>query len=99
MPVFAAVPEIAPPAGFRIVGQKVARQPHRNSGRTAVNANVDIHEPPPPADPDTPLAFSMEGYQGQPPSSLIPRFWAPGWNSVQSVNKFPKRSRWPVARR
>src|SRR5512146_968263 len=30
----------------------------------------------------------MEGYQGQPPPPLIPRFWAPGWNSVQSVNKF-----------
>jgi NADH-quinone oxidoreductase subunit G len=30
----------------------------------------------------------MEGYGGRPPSALIPRFWAPGWNSVQSVNKF-----------
>ncbi len=24
----------------------------------------------------------------QPPSSLIPRFWSPGWNSDQSLNKF-----------
>jgi NADH-quinone oxidoreductase subunit G len=30
----------------------------------------------------------MEGFEGQPPSALIARFWAPGWNSVQSVNKF-----------
>jgi NADH-quinone oxidoreductase subunit G len=51
-------------------------------------ANISVHEPQPPDDPDSPLAFSMEGYQGQPPPPLIPRFWAPGWNSVQSVNKF-----------
>jgi len=25
-----------------------------------------------------------------PPSSLIPRFWYPAWNSVQAVNKFQK---------
>jgi NADH-quinone oxidoreductase subunit G len=30
----------------------------------------------------------MEGYEGIPPSSLIARFWSPGWNSVQAVNKF-----------
>jgi NADH-quinone oxidoreductase subunit G len=30
----------------------------------------------------------MEGYEGIPPSSLIPRFWYPAWNSVQAVNKF-----------
>jgi NADH-quinone oxidoreductase subunit G len=30
----------------------------------------------------------MEGYPGQPPAALIPRFWAPGWNSVQALNKF-----------
>jgi NADH-quinone oxidoreductase subunit G len=30
----------------------------------------------------------MEGYEGIPPSTLISRFWYPGWNSVQAVNKF-----------
>ena len=30
----------------------------------------------------------MEGYQGLAPAPLIPRVWAPGWNSVQSLNKF-----------
>src|SRR3546814_1771580 len=30
----------------------------------------------------------MEGYRGIPPSSVIPFFWAPGWNSVQSINKY-----------
>jgi NADH-quinone oxidoreductase subunit G len=30
----------------------------------------------------------MEGFQGKPPAPLIPRFWAPRWNSIQSLNKF-----------
>jgi NADH-quinone oxidoreductase subunit G len=30
----------------------------------------------------------MEGYYGKMPPALLPFFWAPGWNSVQSVNKF-----------
>jgi NADH-quinone oxidoreductase subunit G len=88
LPVFAPILKIAPPANFRIVGQKIPRQPHRYSGRTAMLAQISVHEPKPAADPDSPLSFSMEGHEGQPPSSLIPRFWAPGWNSIQSLNKF-----------
>jgi NADH-quinone oxidoreductase subunit G len=80
--------ELAPGADFRILNQKIGRQSHRYSGRTAMHANVSVHEPKPPDDPDSPLAFSTEGYQGIPPSSLVPRYWAPGWNSVQSLNKF-----------
>jgi NADH-quinone oxidoreductase subunit G len=86
--VFAPILKIAPPAGFRIVAQKIPRQPHRYSGRTAMRAQLSVHEPKPPDDPDSPLSFSMEGYEGEPPSSLIPRFWSPGWNSIQSLNKF-----------
>jgi len=88
LPVFKRLPELAPPATFRIAGQRVARDSHRYSGRTAMYADVSIHEPQPPQDPDSPLAFSMEGFHGQPPPPLVPRFWAPGWNSVQSLNKF-----------
>jgi NADH-quinone oxidoreductase subunit G len=51
-------------------------------------ANISIHEPKPAEDPDSPLAFSMEGNPNQPPGALIPFFWAPGWNSIQSTNKF-----------
>lgn len=85
---FEPVLKIAPPASFRIVGEKIPRQPHRYSGRTAMLANITVHEPKPPDDPDSPLAFSMEGYEGQPPPPLITRFWSPGWNSVQALNKF-----------
>lgn len=51
-------------------------------------ANINVSEPKPPADPDSALAFSMEGAPTQPPGALTPFFWAPGWNSIQSVNKF-----------
>ena len=78
----------APASGFRIDGQKIPREPHRYSGRTAMLADISVHEPEPPDDPDAPFSFSMEGYLGHPPPALIPRFWAPGWNSVQAVNKF-----------
>jgi NADH-quinone oxidoreductase subunit G len=88
IPPLARAAEAAPQAGFRIAGMKVAREHGRYSGRTAMDANRSVHEPEPPADADSPFTFSMEGYGGRPPSALIPRFWAPGWNSVQSVNKF-----------
>jgi NADH-quinone oxidoreductase subunit G len=88
LPEFVKLPEVAPPEGFRVKGLKIPRQPHRYSGRTAMEANINVHEPGPPEDPDSALAFSMEGYEGQPPPPLIARFWAPGWNSVQAVNKF-----------
>ncbi len=79
---------IAPPPGFRIAGQKIPRESHRFSGRTAMRADINVSEPKPPEDPDSPLTFTMEGYRGEPPSSMIPFFWSPGWNSVQSINKY-----------
>jgi NADH-quinone oxidoreductase subunit G len=88
IPDFTPILEIAPPADFRIVEEKIPRQPFRYSGRTSMRANINVSEPKPPEDPDSPLAFSMEGYQGQPPASLISNYWSPGWNSVQSLNKF-----------
>jgi NADH-quinone oxidoreductase subunit G len=88
LPVCSPILKIAPPAEFRIEGQKIPRQPHRYSGRTAMLAQIDVNEPRPPNDPDSPLAFSMEGYEGEPPPPFIMRYWAPGWNSVQALNKF-----------
>jgi NADH-quinone oxidoreductase subunit G len=96
MPVFAPVLEIAPPADFRVAGARLPRQPHRYSGRTAMYADRDVHEPQPPQDVDSPLAFSMEGYSGPPPSALIREYWAPGWNSVQALNKFQQEVGGPL---
>jgi NADH-quinone oxidoreductase subunit G len=88
LPALEGVQRAAPPASFRMAGQKVPREPHRYSGRTAMLAQISVHEPKPPEDPDSPLAFSMEGNPDQPPSALNPFFWSPAWNSIQAVNKF-----------
>ncbi len=73
MPQFAGIKDAAPDATFRIRGQKLAREPHRYSGRTAMRANISVHEPRQPQDKDTMFAFSMEG-NNQPtaPRSEIP---------------------------
>ncbi|MCY2928076.1 MAG: NADH-quinone oxidoreductase subunit NuoG [Planctomycetota bacterium] len=85
---FRDVTTLGPAADFRLVGQKIPRQPHRYSGRTAMTAHIDVREPAPAADLDTPLAFSMEGSPLNPPGPLIPRYWSPRWNSDQGVHKF-----------
>ncbi len=96
MPTFAPLREIAPPAGFRLEGQKVPRDPHRYSGRTSMHADKTVHEPKPPEDADTPLAFSLEGSEQQPPPPLISRYWSPRWNSVQALNKFQQEVGGPL---
>jgi NADH-quinone oxidoreductase subunit G len=96
LPVFAELPNLAPAADVRLAGQKVPRQPHRYSGRTAMLAHRTIHEPQPPMDADAPLAFSMEGYQGHPPPGLMPFVWAPGWNSPQAIHKLQSEVNGPL---
>jgi NADH-quinone oxidoreductase subunit G len=81
---------IAPPADFRLHDVKIARSPHRFSGRTAMLAHINVSEPKPPDDIDSPLSFSMEGAHDRQPGSLIPFFWSPGWNSVQSTQHYMK---------
>jgi NADH-quinone oxidoreductase subunit G len=67
----------------------LARQSHRWSGRTAILADRTVHEPAPPTDPDSPFVFSMEGQPStSAPGRLLPFYWWPRWNSVQSLNKF-----------
>jgi NADH-quinone oxidoreductase subunit G len=92
VPALGEIVNAAPNARFRMHGLKVAREPHRYSGRTAMRANLSVHEPRQPQDADTALAFSMEGHDGtqagERPGALIPFAWAPGWNSPQSWNKF-----------
>ncbi|MFP5305007.1 MAG: NADH-quinone oxidoreductase subunit NuoG, partial [Gammaproteobacteria bacterium] len=92
----AAIVDAAPSARFRIAGSRIPRQPHRYSGRTAMHAHRDVHEPRPPQDADSPLAFSMEGTRVGAPPSEIPIFWQPRWNSVQSVTKFQQEINGPL---
>lgn len=87
-PALEKIKTLAPAADFRIGTQKIPRQTHRFSGRTSMNAHVSVHEGKPPVDNDSPLTYTMEGYHGKPPSADIPFYWSPGWNSIQSINKY-----------
>ena len=88
-PQLAGIVNAAPSAAFRIKGMKLAREPLRYSGRTAMRANISVHEPRTPQDKDTAFAFSMEGYSGSAePRQQVPFAWSPGWNSPQAWNKF-----------
>ncbi|MGL4315117.1 MAG: NADH-quinone oxidoreductase subunit NuoG [Pseudomonas sp.] len=87
--ILAGITGAAPSASFRIKGLKLAREPHRYSGRTAMRANISVHEPRQPQDQDSAFAFSMEGYAGSKEDrQQIPFAWSPGWNSPQAWNKF-----------
>jgi len=89
VPALEGILDVAPDAGFRVHGLKVAREPRRYSGRTSMRAPLSVHEPKQPTDKDTALTFSMEGYVGdQTPSPLVPFAWSAGWNSPQAWNKF-----------
>lgn len=87
-PALEKINTLAPAADFRIGTQKIPRQTHRFSGRTSMNAHVSVHEGKPPVDNDSPLTYTMEGYHGKAPSADIPFYWSPGWNSIQSINKY-----------
>lgn len=85
----AGIVSAAPSAAFRIKGLKLAREPLRYSGRTAMRADISVHEPRTSQDNDTAFSFSMEGYSGSvEPRQQVPFAWSPGWNSPQAWNKF-----------
>lgn len=88
-PQLARIVDAAPSAAFRIKGLKLAREPLRYSGRTAMRADISVHEPRTSQDNDTAFSFSMEGYSGSvEPRQQVPFAWSPGWNSPQAWNKF-----------
>jgi NADH-quinone oxidoreductase subunit G len=88
LPSFSKIKGYLPDADFRMLNTKIPRQTLRYSGRTAMNAQFAVSEPGVSMDPDSPLAFSMEGRQERPPSSLVPFYWTPGWNSVQAMYNY-----------
>jgi len=96
IPGLKEISRVSFPSVLRIAGEKIPRLPRRASGRTSLHANVNVREARPPRDPDSPLAFSMEGYPGKPPPPLITRYWVPGWNSAQAVNKYQREVAGPL---
>lgn len=93
VPGWSGITKVAPPANYRtMAGQKVPRESHRYSGRTAMYADATMHEPKTPVDEETPFSYSMEGsmegLNANQPGALVPYVWSPGWNSNQSLFKF-----------
>src|SRR5215468_6958495 len=96
VPELEPIAKAGPAASYRIHGAKIPRSPHRESGRTAIFANIDVSEPKPPEDMDSPLSYSMEGAPDQPPAALIPFFWSPSWNSIQATQMYQKEVGGPL---
>jgi len=88
LPVFSKLQEYMPEADSLLFNAKIPRQTIRYSGRTAINAQITVSEPKIPQDMDSPLAFTMEGQPERPPSSMVPFYWTPGWNSVQAIYNY-----------
>ncbi|NVK43646.1 MAG: NADH-quinone oxidoreductase subunit NuoG [Oceanospirillaceae bacterium] len=86
VPALAAIESAGPDAERRVDGRRLARQSPRYGGRTAMHAGEQVRETPPPADADSPFSFSMEGAPGL--GNWRGSVWAPGWNSVQALNRF-----------
>ncbi len=96
IPALAGITAAAPDLHYLNLGVKIPRQPARYSGRTAMRANISVHEPKQREDEETPLAFTMEGLNRTQPGALIPWVWSPGWNSNQSVHKFQTHTGGPL---
>lgn len=86
VPGCAEVKNAAPDADYRRQGQKVPRQTHRVTGRTAGEPNAP-QAPHRVFDANTPLSFSPEGNSSPDLQSLVARQWTPGFNSVQAALK------------
>ncbi|WP_343153862.1 NADH-quinone oxidoreductase subunit NuoG [Buchnera aphidicola (Mindarus keteleerifoliae)] len=87
-PKLKKIVSISPNSNFRIFGQKIARSPHRYTGRTALFLDKNVHEFQRLKDNDTMFSFSMEGNQSfNQTASYVPFIWFPGWNSAQAWNK------------
>lgn len=88
VPVFSRLPSLLPDRAHYPNGLKVPRQPHRYSGRTAMNADVAVNEPRQAVDSESILNFSMEGASQLKDAYVLGAAWAPQWNSNQSISKF-----------
>ncbi len=84
----AGMAHLTPGESYNFAGLKAPRQHHRYSGRTAMRADVNVHEPKQEQDEDGVMVYSMEGVPAVKDAAVFNSPWAPGWNSNQSVFKF-----------
>ncbi|MES2627006.1 MAG: NADH-quinone oxidoreductase subunit NuoG [Pseudomonadota bacterium] len=96
LPNGALLEKTAPGPDYNFAGMKVPRQHHRYSGRTAMRAHINVHEPKQEQDEDGIMTFSMEGVPPVKDASVFNSPWAPGWNSNQSVFKFQSTAGGPL---
>ena len=85
---FDKLDDLLPDLNQFVAGMKIPRQSHRYSGRTAMKANLNVHEPKQPVDDQSVMSFSMEGLPLSSDSPIVGSAWAPAWNSNQSISKF-----------
>ena len=96
VPALARLGEVLPDTSQLPAGAKVPRQSERYSGRTAMKANLNVHEPKQAQDPESALAFSMEGVPPRRDATILASSWAPQWNSNQSISKFQDEINGPL---
>ncbi len=88
--------KLTPGEDYNFAGLKAPRQQHRYSGRTAMRANISVHEPRQEQDENGVMVYSMEGVPAINDSTVFNSPWAPGWNSNQSVFKFQEYAGGPL---
>ncbi|MDR2212451.1 MAG: molybdopterin-dependent oxidoreductase, partial [Pseudomonadales bacterium] len=88
LPQGSALNKLTPGADYNFAGLRAPRQHHRYSGRTAMRANISVHEPKQEQDEDGIMVYSMEGVPPLKDAAVFSSPWAPGWNSNQSLFKF-----------
>ncbi|MBN4053932.1 NADH-quinone oxidoreductase subunit NuoG [Haliea sp. AH-315-K21] len=91
-----AIADLTPGENYNFAGLKVPRQHHRYSGRTAMRADISVHEPKQEQDEDGVMVYSMEGVPAIKDASVLNSPWAPGWNSNQSLFKFQEYAGGPL---
>ncbi len=99
VPRLRGIVSAAPGAGFREGGQRIARQPHRLTGRTAVVANVELHEPAPPDGSRFPAGLLYGRKAGVPFPGPHPTVLVAPVELRPVPQQVPDRSRRPASRR
>jgi NADH-quinone oxidoreductase subunit G len=96
-PDLAGVRDAAPPASFRTTSGRIARTPRPFSGHTADDRAGRVPEAVPPEDPDSALAWGMEGARGLGlPAALLTAYTTPGLSSANAVTRFLEEIEGPL---